>query len=385
MLSDLYDTLAVQQQQQQSSSPNTPSAYPAGSKCAVVFVHNDRYYLLPAVVIEEGATETTVLILMPISLDTIPCAEYSRQKCREPCPFGQSHGYTVSNEMLLPYEVLEVNNLENYAVSNAVWCKLEDHDLWRKAHVVATDPEEMSWEIRFDGSNQVNTVTIDGIMPLKTLDNDDHEDTQAVSLAVTAKHQDEEERPISNLGSWEAHTKGFGAKMMAKMGYVHGQGLGAEGQGRIDPIEVRLHKKGLALDYLSKKKKPAETRQKSVKETDASIFTFMNDLLNTSGDESSSKGAAPSIPSSRASRPDTSDPKKAHQRLLRMQSDIESKASELSKTLDSLARNKGQSSETHFRSKAKNLSRDLQSLREQAQTLQQSIKRTKDREKMISF
>ncbi|KAJ4709664.1 G-patch domain-containing protein [Melia azedarach] len=49
------------------------------------------------------------------------------------------------------------------------------------------------------------------------------------------------------VGAFEVHTKGFGSKMMAKMGYVEGGGLGKDGQGMSKPIEVIQRPKSLGL------------------------------------------------------------------------------------------------------------------------------------------
>jgi G patch domain-containing protein 2 len=41
---------------------------------------------------------------------------------------------------------------------------------------------------------------------------------------------------MSGVGSFERHTKGFGSKMMVKMGFVPGSGLGKDGQGIFTPL-----------------------------------------------------------------------------------------------------------------------------------------------------
>lgn len=49
-----------------------------------------------------------------------------------------------------------------------------------------------------------------------------------------------------NFGTFELYTKGFGSKMMAKMGF-EGGGLGKDGQGMAAPIEVIKRPKSLGL------------------------------------------------------------------------------------------------------------------------------------------
>lgn len=51
----------------------------------------------------------------------------------------------------------------------------------------------------------------------------------------------------SKVGAFEMHTKGFGSKMMAKMGFVEGGGLGKDGQGIALPIEAIQRPKSLGL------------------------------------------------------------------------------------------------------------------------------------------
>jgi G patch domain-containing protein 2 len=51
----------------------------------------------------------------------------------------------------------------------------------------------------------------------------------------------------SGVGSFERHTKGFGSKMMAKMGFVSGSGLGRDGQGIATPLTAVRRPKSRGL------------------------------------------------------------------------------------------------------------------------------------------
>lgn len=59
---------------------------------------------------------------------------------------------------------------------------------------------------------------------------------------------------VLGLAGWEKHTKGFGSKMLSKMGYERGLGLGKKCQGVATPMEsVVGHKplpSGLGLDFV---------------------------------------------------------------------------------------------------------------------------------------
>ena len=57
-------------------------------------------------------------------------------------------------------------------------------------------------------------------------------------------------KPMVNspsYGAFEMHTTGFGSRMMAKMGYVDGGGLGKDGRGIAEPIEAIQRPKSLGL------------------------------------------------------------------------------------------------------------------------------------------
>ena len=51
------------------------------------------------------------------------------------------------------------------------------------------------------------------------------------------------------FGDWESSTRGVGSRLMLKMGWVVGAGLGRRGEGRVDPVTARLYPAGKSLDW----------------------------------------------------------------------------------------------------------------------------------------
>ncbi|KAG4930065.1 hypothetical protein JHK85_047599 [Glycine max] len=90
------------------------------------------------------------------------------------------------------------------------------------------------------------------------------------TLQVTVVDAEETNRKgvtsSANIGSFEEHTTGFGSKMMAKMGYTEGAGLGKNGQGMAQPIEVIQRPKslGLGVEFYNNSAEPARNKSSRV-------------------------------------------------------------------------------------------------------------------------
>ncbi|KAH3874149.1 hypothetical protein DPMN_037391 [Dreissena polymorpha] len=152
------------------------------------------------------------------------------------------------------------------------------------------------------------------VLPIDREESDD-DDALPVFLWKLSSHG------LGDLGRWEEHTKGIGSRLLQKMGYVPGKGLGCRGEGRVEPVPIQLLPQvGKSLDRIMALKELAGDRdifdamkqqdrkdRKMVRkleqqyhklESRPDVFEFINKRLggkkaseNKRGNEDSGKGA----------------------------------------------------------------------------------------------
>lgn len=198
--------------------------YPIGTQCAIIFAFEKyQLLLLPAIILNYSLPDQAqVLILTPVTKDTIPCAEYfSNNKQCSSCSY--SHGYPVSIDHMLPIEALETDSISDHLqYGKKVWCKKEGEDLWRLGDII-DQLHGPRWRVRLKGGRKRNILNVDleHIVPFKSLDdNESNEEEEEWSESDRESVDDTVEAHDQNWGSWQAHTTGFAAEMMKKMGYV---------------------------------------------------------------------------------------------------------------------------------------------------------------------
>ncbi|KAL2915519.1 hypothetical protein HK105_204921 [Polyrhizophydium stewartii] len=156
-----------------------------------------------------------------------------------------------------------------------------------------------------------------------------------------------ESRPTptaTGFAGWEAHTRGVGSRLLAKMGYQPGAGLGVDGAGIVEPIEVVVLPPGRGLGHADAER-PVRSRRRrrgggsgsqaagGTGKAAPSVFDFLNTAISDSPrHESGSGDKASPAPSAKRHKP-------SHAAAVRADHDMERLRAELHRARAGLARN----------------------------------------------
>ncbi|XP_020390534.1 zinc finger CCCH-type with G patch domain-containing protein isoform X2 [Rhincodon typus] len=364
----------------------------------------------------DQPSEPTVRVLWihPTQRAMKPCPFYLSGSCRFLDSCRYSHGEVVAVSELREFEELDLSSLE---VGSSCLAKYED-EIWYPAKIL--DIDNGYFTVKFDSLLQKEIVVEgDGIMPLAQADESSSSSSSEDEGELGyAKVLDEKSVSMENwtptcsssFAGWEAHTRGIGSKLMVKLGYEFGKGLGKNADGRVEPVQAVVLPPGKSLDqcaeilqkkregklsHLHKKKHkrkseggPRIAKERKPRQT---VFDFLNDKLQSTGQTSSSlvpTGFPMREKNSKERYKGTKSSKKAlNIHLFQITEKIEHTEKDIAKIMEALARNVGRDKAvtSHLEEKLSNAKKQLSSLKSQESGAQQEQRKADTHKKMTKF
>lgn len=147
-----------------------------------------------------------------------------------------------------------------------IWALSSRNGIWRNAELESWDDALQVAQVVFkdDGSSQnlgPEDIALseyaqisdeeESDSSLERSDSSDYEEDglQGLGFLESSTQQRGIQTETSIFAKWENHTRGIASKMMANMGYREGMGLGASGQGMLNPIPVKVLPAKQSLDH----------------------------------------------------------------------------------------------------------------------------------------
>ncbi|XP_055386822.1 zinc finger CCCH-type with G patch domain-containing protein [Condylostylus longicornis] len=202
-----------------------------------------------------------IMFTNPTHQEMVPCSYFLNGECRfdvDKCRF--SHGELVPFGDLQEYHEPDFSKLEKNCV---VLAKMDDK-LWHKGKVLNANFEQNMCRILIDRGKCEMDFHFEDLLPM-VFDNESYSsDLSSDSDSNSSHFEDDinkareakliEQSLLSpnasqKLGEWEKYTKGIGSKLLQKMGYIVGTGLGASGEGIVVPVSAQILPPGRSLDH----------------------------------------------------------------------------------------------------------------------------------------
>ncbi|VDM09851.1 unnamed protein product [Wuchereria bancrofti] len=240
----------------------------------------------------EDDLKVKVLYGHPLEAAMKPCEYFLNDRCNygNECRF--SHGEEVSFSALREYQQPDISMIRE----NSLVLVLGENKLWSSARVTAMDGEKLAVRLLLTGKEIA--VDQNKIYPIPQLANDDEDEAARDDLATTSWKEYKQERrgnvTIGDIGDWEKHTRGIGMKLLLKMGYRAGEGLGRRSDGIVHAIQPVIFPKNKSLDIcmeaknkrvvdgMNSRQQIKQTIAKKLKavEQPVDVFELLNDKLN---------------------------------------------------------------------------------------------------------
>ncbi|XP_061841529.2 zinc finger CCCH-type with G patch domain-containing protein [Nerophis lumbriciformis] len=203
--------------------------------------------------------QVRVLYIYPTQKSMKPCPFYLEDKCRFPDNCRFSHGEVVYVSELRDFLDCDLSNLEK---GSSCLARHED-SIWYPARI--TDVQQGFYTVKFDSLLLKDAVMeADCIIPPlreedpPSSDSDRHDEDDDEEQVVDAEVSGQEVAAVTTscFGGWEVHTRGIGSKLMLKMGYEYGKGLGKAQTGRVEPVMAVVLPRSDLLDQCGELTRP---------------------------------------------------------------------------------------------------------------------------------
>eukprot|EP00730_Choanoeca_flexa_P000211 TRINITY_DN10096_c0_g3_i1.p1 TRINITY_DN10096_c0_g3~~TRINITY_DN10096_c0_g3_i1.p1 ORF type:complete len:492 (+),score=111.39 TRINITY_DN10096_c0_g3_i1:114-1589(+) len=209
------------------------------------------YHQVVVVRVNEQAETCLVMFTRPLVECMVPCARFLRNTC--PNTAEQCHHH---HGLQLPVSDLRPFRTKPLATESRCFYQPEGSGCWHRGTVYAIVDNHLAIVMpRGSHSDEPVTLPLANVRPVPQLreveDVSDDDDSDDDKDDINDNHPAPD--PFAHnghFGTWESHTRGIGSKLMSKLGYVPGQGLGSRQQGRVEPVPALMVPQGKSLDYI---------------------------------------------------------------------------------------------------------------------------------------